>query len=220
MQATSDVLPQGVIRIMLADDHPLVLQGLRSFLENEPDIEVVATATDGQQLLDALHRYRPDVVVLDLQMAGMDGWACLKQIRSEGWPVRVLILSAFGDSESIRAAIEHQADGFVLKTDSPQQTVAAIRQVYHGHLVFPRSAHRWLAGSAGAGEAGRDLSRREWEVLELIARGLSNKQIARTLGLSLSTVKFHIQNIFTKIGATNRTEAARFFYEHRPRPRG
>jgi DNA-binding NarL/FixJ family response regulator len=198
MQATSDVLPQRVIRIMLADDHPLVLQGLRSFLENEPDIEVVATATDGQQLLDALHRYRPDVVVLDLQMAGMDGWACLKQIRSEGWPVRVLILSAFGDSESIRAAIEHQADGFVLKTDSPQQTVAAIRQVYHGHLVFPRSAHRWLAGSAGAGEVGRDLSRREWEVLELIARGLSNKQIARTLGLSLSTVKFHIQNILLR----------------------
>jgi DNA-binding NarL/FixJ family response regulator len=207
--------PNPVIRVVLADDHALVLQGLCSMLENEKDMEVVATATDGAQLLDALRRHRPDVAVVDLQMPNVDGLTCLQRIRAEGLNVRVLVLSAFGDGESIQSAMEQHADGFALKTEPPQQTIAAIRQVYYGHMVFPLSARRWVMRRREASDLIEDLSTREWEVLGLVAQGMSNPQIAETLHLSESTVKFHLQNIFQKLAVTNRTEAARYFYQHR-----
>lgn len=202
-----------VIRVVLADDHALVLQGLCSMLDNEADMEVVATATDGAQLLEALRRHQPDVAVVDLQMPTVDGLTCLQRIRSEGLAVRVLVLSAFGDGASIQSAMEQQADGFALKTEPPQQTIAAIRQVYYGHMVFPQSARRWVMRQRETSDLIEDLSTREWEVLQLVAQGLSNPQIAETLHLSESTVKFHLQNIFQKLAVTNRTEAARYFYQ-------
>ncbi len=213
-QPTEYPLTSSIIRVVLADDHPLVLQGLCTLLDDEPDIEVVAIATNGPQLLDALRRYAPDVVVIDLQLPQMDGLTCLRRIREEGIPVRVLILSAFGDRDTIRTAMEHQADGFVLKTEPPQQAITAIRQVYSGHLVFPRVPQSRAA--AQPTHPARSLSPREWQVLELVARGFSNKQIAHTLQVSERTVKFHLQNIYAKLGVMNRTEAARFFYRHRP----
>jgi DNA-binding NarL/FixJ family response regulator len=205
------------IRVVLADDHALVLQGLCSMLENEGDMEVVATATDGAQLLEALRQHAPDVAVVDLQMPNLDGLTSLQRIRAKGLRVRVLMLSAFGDGESIQAAMEQQADGFALKTEPPQQTIAAIRQVYYGHMVFPRSARRWVLRQQKEADLIEELSAREWEVLGLAAPGLSNPQIAETLHLSESTVKFHLQNIFRKLAVTNRTEAARYFYQHQPR---
>jgi len=138
----------------------------------------------------------------------------LQRIRAEGLPVRVLVLSAFGDGESIQSALEQQADGFALKTEPPQQTIAAIRQVYYGHMVFPQSARRWVMRPREASDLIEELSTREWEVLGLVAQGLSNSQIAETLHLSESTVKFHLQNIFQKLAVTNRTEAARYFFQH------
>jgi DNA-binding NarL/FixJ family response regulator len=180
-----------VIRVVLADDHALVLQGLCSMLENEGDMEVVATATDGAQLLEALRQHHPDVAVVDLQMPNVDGLTCLQRIRAEGLSVRVLVLSAFGDGESIQSAMEQQADGFALKTEPPQQTIAAIRQVYYGHMVFPQSARRWVLRQREESDLIEDLSAREWEVLRLVAQGLSNPQIADTLHLSESTVKFY-----------------------------
>lgn len=194
------------VRLVLADDHALVLEGLSALLAAEPDLHVVATATDGERLLEAIHRFHPDVVVMDLQMPYMDGTTCLKRIRAEGLPVRVLVLSAFGDADSLRAAIEAGADGFALKTEPPQNTLAAIRQIAAGQLVFPQAARRWLTGVATRDPNA--LTEREEKVLSLLAQGLSNAQIAAALHLSENTVKFHLRNLFAKLGVSNRTEAA------------
>jgi DNA-binding NarL/FixJ family response regulator len=203
-----------MIRVVLADDHALVLEGLCSMLASEGDIEVVATATDGVELLEALRRHAPDVAVVDLQMPKVDGLTSLQRIRDEGLSVRVLVLSAFGDGESIQSAMEQWAAGFALKTEPPQQTIAAIRQVYYGHMVFPSSARRWMLRQREAADLVEGLSAREWEVLGLVANGLSNPHVAESLHLSESTVKFHLQHIFQKLAVTNRTEAARYFHQH------
>ena len=115
------------IRIVLADDHELVLEGLRGLLQGEPDMEVIGTATNGQRLMEVVHQLEPDLVVVDLQMPSMDGLEVLERIRQEKLPVRVLLLTAFGDGEAMQRALELEADGFALKTDPPRQTVAAIR---------------------------------------------------------------------------------------------
>ncbi len=199
------------VRIVLADDHPLVLEGLRALIATQPDLHVVATATDGERLLEAVERFRPDVVVMDLQMPFMDGLTCLQHIRRQGLPIRVLIISAFSDALSLRTAIEYGADGFVLKTESQEVTLAAIRQVAGGQLVFPESARRWLMRSSSV--SPNDLTEREEAILALIAEGKSNAQIAALLHLSENTVKFHVKNIFSKLGVTNRTEAAARYHK-------
>jgi DNA-binding NarL/FixJ family response regulator len=124
------------LRIVLADDHEPVLEGLRGLLANEADMEVVGTAVDGASLLKLVEQTRPDVAVIDLQMP-VDGLTALTEIRRRDLPVRVLVLTAFGDGESIQSALEGGADGFALKTAPPRQTLEAIRQVGHGYLVFP-----------------------------------------------------------------------------------
>ncbi len=201
------------LRLILADDHELVLEGLRGLLANEPDLEVVATATDGGSLLAALERTQADVVVMDLQMPAPEGMNCLAEIRRRGLPVRVLVLTAFGDGESIQFALENGAEGFALKTAPLRQTIEAIRQVGHGNLVFPPAARKWLAGHRP--EATPQLSAREWDVLALAAQGMTNPQIAEALSVSENTVKFHLQNIFQKLGVSNRTEAAGVYFRVR-----
>lgn len=196
------------VRIVLADDHALVLEGLSALLAAEPDLSVVATATDGERLLAAVRRFQPDVVVLDLQMPYLDGASCLQHIRAEGRPVRVLVLTAFGDAHALRAAIEGGADGFALKTEPPEVTLAAIRQVAAGRLVFPQAARRWLAAPPASASKPEALTEREEAVLSLAAEGQSNARIAAALNLSENTVKFHLRSIFAKLGVTNRTEAA------------
>lgn len=205
------------IRIVLADDHELVLEGLRGLLQAEPDLEVVATATNGERLMEAVRRHQPDLVITDLQMPGMSGLSCLEEIRRGGLPVKVLVLTAFGDGESIQLAWEREADGFALKTDPPRQTIAAIRNVAHGHLVFPRSILRSQGREQAEASPLASLSERELEFLALVAEGLTNAQIAERLSVTEHTVKFHLQNIFQKLGATNRTEAARLFHKYRGR---
>jgi DNA-binding NarL/FixJ family response regulator len=197
----------GPIRLVLGDDHALVLDGLRALLANESNVRVLAAASDGERVLDAVRRFLPDVVVLDWQMPYLGGRDCLQQIRHESLLVRVLVLSAFGDGHTLRSAIEAGADGFALKTDPPQVTLQAIHQVAAGQLVFPQAARRWL-GPRGDREDPAALTERESEVLELAAQGRSNGQIAAALALSENTVKFHLRNAFAKLGVTNRTEAA------------
>ncbi len=201
-----------MIRVFLADDHALVLEGLRSLIEAEGDMAVVGTASDGDQVLEAVRALQPDVVVLDLQMPARGGIACLQQIRDAGLPTKVLILSAFCDGDTMQSALEAEADGFALKTEAPQQTVACIRQVYQGQLVFPQAARRWLRQQRQRHGPAADLSEREAEVLELVAQGLTNTQIAQRLKVSDNTVKFHLQNIYQKLGVGNRTEAAGIFF--------
>jgi len=199
------------IQIVLADDHALVLEGLRALLSAEPDFLVVATATDGERLLEAVRRFTPDVVVMDLQMPFMDGLTCLRHIRAAEIPARVLVISAFGDAQTLRAVVEGGADGFALKTDTPEMTLAAIRQVAAGHMVFPEAIRRWLVRKPA--QDPNALTDREEAVLALVAEGKSNVQIGVALNLSENTVKFHLKNLFLKLGVTNRTEAASKFHK-------
>ena len=202
------------IRILLADDHALLLEGLRSMLDAEPDLEVVATATSGEQALELVRREKPDVVVLDIELDGMNGLTVLQKIRAESLPVRVLVLTAYSDGASVRGALEGGADGFALKTEPPQQTIASIRQVFRGQLVFPNAAKRWLLGRNTPADPDK-LTEREAAVLALVAEGVTNAEIARQLRVSENTVKFHLQNLYTKLGVSNRTEAAAHFLRDR-----
>lgn len=207
-----------IIKVILADDHALVLEGLRGLLEEEPDIEVVGIAQSGDELLALLEKEAADVVVLDLQMP-FHGLTALEEIRRRNLPVRVLVLTAFGDGESIQSAIERGAEGFALKTEPPRQTVEAIRQIAAGRLVFPRAAQRWLLASLQPQRQSPPpqqsiLSPREWDVLALVARGLTNPEIANELHLSENTVRFHLKNIYEKLGVSNRTEAAAWYFKH------
>lgn len=202
------------IRILLADDHELVLEGLRSLVNAQADMEVVASVTAGDQVLEAIRQHLPDVMALDLEMRPLGGLDCLTRVRAEGMALRVLILTAYSDGASMRAALEAGADGYALKTDPPQHTIEAIRQVARGQMVFPAAARRWLVGRRGNGDE-RGLTERERVVLTRLAEGATNGEIATQLGVSENTVKFHLQNLYLKLGVTNRTEAAAHFHRHR-----
>jgi DNA-binding NarL/FixJ family response regulator len=212
------------IRVILADDHELVLDGLKLRLADTDDIKVVAAVDNGADLLTGIEIHQPDVVVMDLHMPGMDGFAVLEQIRSRSLPVRVLVLTALADGESLQRAVALDADGIVLKTESPRQTVEAIRQVAIGQVVFPRAVHKWLLRRAKRQEAGQSgdpldtLSDRERDVLKLIAEGKTNQEIAADLLLSTNTVKYHLQNLYRKLRVNNRTEATRIYLQNKNRP--
>ena len=204
----------GRVRVILADDHALVLEGLRGLIEQNPDLEVVATAQNGDELLVLLQQNQVDVVVLDLQMP-YHGLTALAEIRKRELPVHVLVLTAFGDGDSIQSAIELQAEGFALKTESPLQTIEAIRQVAQGRLVFPRAAQRWLATQRQPqAESSNMLSPRETEILSYVARGFTNPEIAVELTVSENTVRFHLKNVYEKLNVANRTEAAAWYFQH------
>jgi DNA-binding NarL/FixJ family response regulator len=209
------------IRVVLADDHAIVLEGLKALVDGERDMKVVGATTDGSKVLALVDQVSPDVVLLDLELSGIRGTDILAELRKRPTSPKVLVLTAYNDGESIRAALDAGADGLALKTEPPQQTIAAIRQVCAGQLVFPQAARRWLeerrAGSAagGGGGAPGDLTQREREVWSLIAAGLSNGAIAKRLSLSANTVKFHVQHLFSKLGVKNRTEAALRFAHNR-----
>lgn len=200
------------IRVILADDHALVLEGLRSLLGSEEDIAVLATATDGERLLDAVNRFLPDVVVTDIQMPYMDGVTGLEKIRRVYPETRILVLTAYSDPETMRAVLQSGADGLLFKTDPPEQTIRAIRQVMEGQLVFPAAARRWMFQPA-AETAVPTLSEREDEVLAAVSEGLTNIQVAERLHISENTVKFHLQNIYQRLNVTNRTEASRWYLQ-------
>lgn len=202
------------IRILLADDHELVLEGLRSLVNAQDDMEVVASVTSGDQVIEAIRAHAPDVLALDLEMRPLGGLECLEQVRVAGLPLRVLVLTAYSDGGSMRAALEKGADGYALKTEPPQHTIEAIRQVHRGQMVFPAAAKRWLVGRRGNPDL-QGLTERERVVLAQVAEGVTNGEIAAQLGVSENTVKFHLQNLYGKLGVTNRTEAAAHFHRNR-----
>lgn len=196
------------IKVILADDHALVLDGLKGLLDQEEDIQVIATTQDGKELLKILPQKKPDVLVLDLQME-YHGLKVLAEIKERGINVKVLVLTAFGDGESMQSVLELGAEGYALKTESPRQTVEAIRQVANGKLIFPQAAQRWIASQKKSGPENKSrLSSREEEVLKDLANGLTNFEIAANLNLSENTIRFHLKNIYEKLQVNNRTEAA------------
>jgi len=207
------------IRVVLADDHAIVLEGLRALFEGEKDMEVVAATTEGREVVGLVAGLAPDVVLLDYELGGIRATDIIAALREQPERPRVLVLTAYHDGETIRSVLESGAEGLALKTASPQQTLAAIRQVVSGQLVFPQAARRWLE-ARGTRIGADELTAREREVWGLIAEGRTNVQIAAQLSLSENTVKFHVQHLFRKLGVKNRTEAAlRHGKSGRPGPR-
>lgn len=202
------------IRVVIADDHAVVRQGLKTFLELQDDIEVVGDVADGEAAVAAVEREAPDVVLMDLVMPGVDGVEAIRRIR-EGRPqARVLVLSSFLDDERLFPAVRAGAAGYLLKDVEPRELVKAIRTVHGGEaLLHPAVAARLMDEFAAgpAPEPSTDgLTEREREVLALIARGLPNKLIARDLSISEKTVKAHVSSILGKLGVSDRTQAALF----------
>ena len=193
-----------MIRVLLADDHAVVRQGLRTFLDLQDDIEVVAEAGDGAEALAAAVQHAPDVVLIDLVMPNVDGIEAIRGLRERVPDTRAIVLSSFIDDEKLLPAVRAGASGYLLKDVQPQELVAAIRTVHGGGaLLHPKVASRLLE------EMATDpLTPREREVLALIGRGMANKVIARELSLSEKTVKAHVSNILAKLGVTDRTQAA------------
>jgi NarL family two-component system response regulator LiaR len=202
------------IRVLIADDHAVVRQGLRTFLELQEDIEVVQDVADGEAAVAAAERQTPDVVLMDLVMPGVDGVEAIRRIRERRPQARVLVLSSFLDDERLFPAVRAGAAGYLLKDVEPRELVRAIRTVHGGEaLLHPAVAARLMdvfaSGAAPEPDAG-GLTGREREVLTLIARGLPNKLIARELSISEKTVKTHVSSILGKLGLTDRTQAALF----------
>jgi NarL family two-component system response regulator LiaR len=197
-----------VIRVVLADDHAVVRQGLRTFLDLQEDIEVVAEASDGEEAVAAAAELDPDVVLLDLVMPRLDGLGALKSLRNGR--ARVLVLTSFGDDDKLFAALRAGAAGYLLKDVQPSELVRAIRAAHAGESpLSPAIATRVVEEVAQGGvSAHDDLTPRELDVLALIARGRSNKVIARELGVAEKTVKTHVSHILAKLGVSDRTQAA------------
>jgi two-component system, NarL family, response regulator LiaR len=193
-----------VIRVLIADDHAVVRQGLRTFLDLQEDIEVVGEAADGAAALEAAVALTPDVVLVDLVMPGVDGIEAIRGLRERVPGARAIVLSSFIDDEKLFPAVRAGAAGYLLKDVQPKELVEAIRTVHGGGaLLHPRVASRLLE------ELTTDpLTPREREVLGLIGRGMANKVIARELSLSEKTVKAHVSSILAKLGVTDRTQAA------------
>ena len=196
------------IRVLLADDHRLILDALREAFSGVEGIEIVGTASDGRQVVPLITRTNPDIVLLDMRMPEMDGLTCLDRIRKHNPSVKVVMLSAFDDPTRIRAALKRGASAYIVKTVNPVDLPAAIRQVVQPTIYFAApSSDDDEAAAAG-------LTERETAMLRALARGLSNAAISKEFWVTEQTVKFHLTNIYRKLGVKNRTEATRYAYQH------
>jgi DNA-binding NarL/FixJ family response regulator len=195
------------MKVVIADDHALMLAGMRQALEADVGFEVVGEARSGSEVLPLVARLSPDVVVLDLRMPGVDGLGCLQRIREHFPGVKVVICSMSSDPDQIQAAFKRGAAGYILKTINPIDLGSAIRQAVEGTayhaLGLPAMDEETVARAAG-------LTDREFEIVKAVARGLSNKAIANELWVTVQTVKFHLTSIYRKLRVNNRTEAARW----------
>ncbi|GIH80407.1 response regulator [Planobispora longispora] len=215
-----------MIRVLIADDHPVVRQGLRTFLDLQDDLDVVGEAGDGAEAVDLVESLSPDVLLLDLKMPVLDGLGTLVRLAERGLTPRVLVLTSVSDRGDVAPAMRAGAAGFLYKDVEPTALVQAVRAVHGGQvLLAPEAAEAMLAG------AGRDrperadpapsraepvapLTDREREVLVLIASGRSNREIARDLAVAEKTVKTHVSNVLMKLGVQDRTQAALYAVRH------
>ena len=205
------------IRLLLVDDHPVVRRGLRGYLELEPDFTVVGEAGDGETALRAIEDTQPDVVLLDLKMPGLDGQGVLDRLGGAGEDQdgpRILVLTSATDAERVPAAISAGAAGFVYKDIDPDALASAIRTVHSGQMLLAPVAMRGLMNGNGGAPSAPSLTPRESQVLGLIAKGQTNRQIARALGVSEKTVKTHVTNLLRRIDAADRTQAALWAVRH------
>ncbi len=210
------------VRLLIADDEALVRSGLRMLVEGEEDIRVVGEAEDGEEALEAAARSRPDVVLMDVRMPRLDGLAAAERLLRRPDAPRVLMLTTFDEDEHVYEALRIGVSGFLLKTSPPEQLLHALRMVAQGNaLIDPKVTRRLIEAfgrTLATGDAPPELdelSPREREVLELLARGLSNAEIAKRLYLSQATVKTHVARVLDKLGLRDRVQAVIFAYEAR-----
>lgn len=209
-----------MIRVALVDDQALFRAGVRMLVDSQPDLEVVAEASDGREAIDVVRATRPDVVLMDIRMPVMDGLAATAELLADPEPPRIVMLTTFDLDEAAARAIRQGASGFLLKDADPEFLLAAIRTVHAGSAVIAASATRDLfaqftdASPHPVPESFRGLTDREREIFALAARGLSNAEIAAREFLSEATVKTHISRILTKLGLRDRVQLVVFAFEH------
>ncbi len=213
-----------MIRVLLADDQALVREGLRLILDAQADISVIAEAGTGEEALAVAHRTRPDVVIMDVRMPGMDGiTATARLVATANWPVKVIVVTTFDLDRYVFDALRLGASGFLLKTAPPRVLPTAVREVHAGETMLSSElTQRLIQRFASAPPVETDavpaafvaLTPRELNVLRLVARGLSNREIAADLVIAEATVKTHVVRIFAKLGLRDRTQAAVAAYEH------
>jgi two-component system, NarL family, response regulator LiaR len=202
-----------VIRVLIVDDHAVVREGLRTFLELQDGLEVVGEACDGSEALEQARQLHPDVILMDLVMPKLDGVAAMRALRKATPESRVIVLTSFLDDERLMPAIQAGAAGYLLKNVEPAELARAVRAAHRGETILDPTVAARLVRSIAAGHTGpaalrERLTGREREVLELIARGRSNKRIALELGISEKTVKTHVGHLLEKLGVSDRTQAA------------
>ena len=196
------------IRLLVVDDHPMLREGLVAVLATQPDFEVVGEAADGEEAARLAEELGPDVILLDLEMPKADGIVALERLRDAGSASKTVVFTAYNTDERVLGALRAGARGYLLKGASRQEIFSAIRVVYSGGSLFgPAVAQRLLDRAGGGGS--EPLTPREVEVLGLISEGLPNREIAERRFVTERTVKFHVSSILRKLGAHNRTEAAR-----------
>ena len=209
-------MSQQRLKVILADDHPMMLEGLRKLLE--PHFEVVAVVSDGRALLEAAERLRPDLVITDIFMPGIDGLEVTRQLRTALPGIRVLILSMHTEHSWVREAFEAGASGYLTKTSAPQEIELAVREVLKGQLFVSSAVTRGVIAAAVKGftapllkkrpAAGENLTPRELDILRLVGQGLGNKAIALRLGVSVTTVRTHLHRLYEKLRTASRVELA------------
>lgn len=205
-----------MIKVLLVDDHEMVRLGVSTYLSIQPDIEVVGEASDGQEGVEKAISLRPDVILMDLVMDNMDGITATKEILAQ-WPqAKILIVTSYIDDEKVFPAIQAGASGYLLKTSSAQEIAEAVRKTIVGERVIEEEVSEKIQNQDYANQyfLYEELTNREREVLDLIAQGKSNQEIAEILFITLKTVKTHVSNILAKLGVEDRTQAAIYAFKH------
>lgn len=206
------------MNIIIIDDDPLVADALKTILEIHPDVTVAAVGSDGKEAVALFRKHRPDVLLMDIRMKEMDGLAASEQILTEFPDSRILLLTTFSDDEYIIKALKLGAKGYLLKQDY-ESILPALRAVYSGQTVFGHEIvskiPRLIPSAASFDYAAHEISRREFAIIQLIAEGLSNREIAAKLFLSEGTVRNYLSAILDKLGLRDRTQVAVFYYQHR-----
>jgi len=209
------MLDSQVIRILIVDDHALVRSGLKNFIYAYEGMQVVGEASDGAEAVEFCATQQVDVVIMDMVMPGMDGSEATRRIMSLGLPVKIIILTSFHEQDLVEQALKAGATSYLLKNVSAADLAKAIQAAYAGRSTLaPEAAEALIHATRQKPEVGSDLTERERQVLKLLVHGKSNTEISALLSISIATVKYHLTNIYTKVGAKSRVEAVTIALEH------